>query len=80
MQPIDTDTLPPPDSITTFWAYNQPIDPSLIFLAPSSDSVLDLIGVPRQMDSKTAATWIDMIRDRHEQVSAAITAQTLETL
>jgi len=80
MQPIDADTLPNPDSIRAFWAYNQPIDPSLIFLAPSGDSVLDLIGVPHQMDSKTAATWIDMIRDRHEQVSAAIAAQTLETL
>ena len=80
MVPIDADTLLTPDSIHAFWAYNQPIDPSLIFLASSGDSVLDLIGVPRQMDSKTAATWINMIRDRHEQVSAAITAQTLETL
>ena len=80
MPTIDADTLPNPDSIQAFWSYNQPIDPSLIFLSPSSDSVLDLIGVPRQMDSKTAATWIDMIRDRHEQVSAAITAQTLENL
>ena len=77
---IDADTLPNPDTIRAFWSYNQPIDPSLIFLAPSGDSVLDLIGVPRQMDAKTAATWIDMIRDRHEQVSAAITAQTLEAL
>ena len=80
MPTIDADTLPNPDTIGAFWSYNQPIDPSLIFLSPSSDSVLDLIGVPRQMDSKTAATWIDMIRDRHEQVSAAITAQTLENL
>ena len=77
---IDADTLPNPDNIRAFWSYNQPIDPSLIFLAPSGDSVLDLIGVPRQMDAKTAATWIDMIRNRHEQVSAAITAQTLEAL
>ena len=41
MQPIDADTLPTPDSIRDFWAYNQPIDPSLIFLASSGDSVLD---------------------------------------
>jgi uncharacterized Zn finger protein len=68
--------LPDPYSAEAFWNYSQTIDPSLIFLAPSSDSVLDLIGSPRDMEPKMAAAWVAMIRDRHEQVSAAIVAQS----
>jgi uncharacterized Zn finger protein len=64
--------LPDPYSVEAFWNYSQTIEPSLIFLVPSSDSVLDLIGSPRDMEPKMAAAWVAMIRDRHEQVSAAI--------
>ncbi len=65
-----------PYSVEAFWNYTQTLDPSLIFLAPSSDSVLDLIGSPREMEPKIAAAWVAMIRDRHEQVSAAIVTQS----
>ncbi len=68
--------LPDPYSIEAFWNYTQTIDPSLIFLVPSSDSVLDLIGSPRDMDPKMAAAWVAMIRDRHEQISTAIVTQS----
>lgn len=71
-QTKDLEPLPDPYSVEAFWNYSQTIDPSLIFLAPSSDSVIDLIGTPRDMDPKMAAAWVAMIRDRHEQVSAAI--------
>jgi uncharacterized Zn finger protein len=70
------EVLPAPYSIEAFWSYEQTIDPSLIFLAPSSDSVLDLIGSPREMEPKMAAAWVEMIRDRHQQVSTAITSAT----
>ncbi len=72
----EIDQLPDPYSIEAFWNYSQTIEPSLIFLAPSSDSVLDLIGNPRDMEPKMAAAWAAMIRDRHEQVSAAIIASS----
>jgi uncharacterized Zn finger protein len=66
------ETLQDPYSVEAFWNYSQTIEPSLIFLVPSSDSVLDLIGSPRDMEPKIAAAWVAMIRDRHEQVSTAI--------
>ncbi len=71
-QADNLEQLPDPYSVEAFWNYSQTIDPSLIFLMSSSDSVLDLIGSPQDMDPKMAAAWVAMIRDRHEQVSAAI--------
>jgi uncharacterized Zn finger protein len=76
----EPEALNDPYSIEAFWSYSQPIDPSLIFLAPSSDSVLDLIGPPRDMDPKLAAAWVAMIRDRHEQVRAAIIGQMQDVI
>jgi uncharacterized Zn finger protein len=66
----------------TFWSYTQPIDPSLIFLVPSSsESVLDLIGKPPEelASPSESAQWIQVWRDRNAQVTQLIMTQANES-
>ncbi len=67
---------------TTFWTYDQSIDPALIFLVPSSsESVLDLIGKPPEAlaSAQDAEHWIQVWRDRNTQVTQQIMTQANES-
>jgi uncharacterized Zn finger protein len=80
-QPESAQTVPFTFDPTTFWTYQQPIDPSLIFLVPSGgESVLDLIGAPpaELATAQDGARWVEIWRDRNAQVTQQIMTQANE--
>lgn len=48
-----------PIKIEQFWEYNEPLDPSLVVITPSSDTVLDVLGSIPLHSNPSAASGAD---------------------
>lgn len=61
-------TPTPPVDISTFWQYDQPLDPSLVVITPSSSTVLDVLdNIPLPVND--ARVVMAHLRDLYQTVS-----------
>lgn len=61
-------TSQPPLDVSTFWQYDQPLDPSLVVVAPSSSTVLDVLdNIPLPVND--ARIVMAYLRDLYQTVS-----------